>query len=213
MTKKAQSTKPSKTSKQWLKRHFDDPYVKKSWESKYRSRASFKLLEIQEKDRIIKPCMKVVDLGAAPGSWSQVVQSVIGSKGKIFALDILPMDPINDVSIITGDFTNEAVLKQLEDELGGEKVDLVLSDMAPNLSGHKSVDQPKAIYLNELALDFAINHLKPGGDFLCKVFQGVGSQDFHKALRDNFAKVITRKPKASRDSSTEIYLLSKGLNK
>jgi 23S rRNA (uridine2552-2'-O)-methyltransferase len=211
MTKKPQNTKTSKTSKEWLKRHFADPYVKKSWESKYRSRAAFKLLEIQEKDRIIKPCMTVVDLGAAPGSWSQVVQSVIGSKGKIFALDILPMDPINDVSIITGDFTDEAVLKQLEDELGGEKVDLVLSDIAPNKSGHKSVDQPKSIYLNELALDFAINHLKPGGDFLCKVFQGVGSQEFHQSLRDNFTKVITRKPKASRDSSTEIYLLGKTL--
>ena len=185
-SKESKASKSSKTSKQWLKRHFDDPYVKKSWESKYRSRAAFKLLEIQEKDRIIKQNMVVVDLGAAPGSWSQVVQSLVGSKGKIIALDILKMDPINDVSIITGDFTEDKVLEQLEEQLQGQKVDLVLSDMAPNLSGHKCVDQPKAIYLNELALDFAINHLKPGGSFLCKVFQGEGSQEFHKTCKNHF---------------------------
>jgi len=199
--------KKSKTSTQWLKRHFDDPYVKKSWESKYRSRASFKLLEILEKDKIIKPGMIIVDLGAAPGSWSQVANDIIKDNGKLIALDILPMDPIGDIKVITGDFTDNKISEILEQELDNKKIDLILSDMAPNFSGNKSVDQPKSIYLNELALDFAINHLKPGGNFLCKTFQGEGFQDFYQSVKKNFKTIISRNPKASRDSSTEIYLL------
>ena len=210
MTKPKPNSK-TKSSKQWLKRHFDDPYVKKSWQSKYRSRAAFKLIEIQEKDKLIKPGMIIVDLGSAPGSWSQVVLDIIKDNGKLIALDILPMDPINNIKIITGDFTDNNILELLEKELNNKKIDLIISDMAPNLSGNKSVDQAKSIYLNELALDFAINNLKTGGNFLCKSFQGVGFQEFYKSVKKNFKSLISRKPKASRDSSTEIYLLGKNL--
>ena len=203
------ANKKPQSSKQWLKRHFDDTYVKQSWQSKYRSRAAFKLLEIQQKDKILKPGMRVVDLGAAPGSWTQVAQNIIGKNGKIIALDILPIDPILDVDIITGDFTKQDILVQLQDKLNNEKVDIVLSDIAPNLSGQKSVDQPKSIYLNELALDFAIHHLKPNGTCLCKVFQGEGFQEFYQECKKYFKTIISRKPDASRDRSTEIYILGK----
>ena len=194
------SSSKTKSSKEWLKRHFDDIYVQKSWKSKYRSRAAFKLIEIQEKDKLIKPGMIIVDLGAAPGSWSQVVLDIIKDNGKLIALDILPMDPINNIKIITGDFTDNHVLELLEKELNNKKIDLVISDMAPNLSGNKSVDQAKSIYLNELALDFAINNLKQGGNFLCKSFQGVGYQEFFKNVKKKFGLITSRKPNASRES-------------
>lgn len=200
----------SKSSSRWLKEHFDDPYVKEAQKKGYRSRATFKLLEIQEKDKLIKPGMVVVDLGAAPGGWSQMAKQWVGDKGKVFALDILPMEPIVDVDFIEGDFREDAVLQQLETALDGQTIDLVISDIAPNISGNDSVDQPRAMYLVELALDFAHNHLRPGGNFLVKVFQGEGFEDYFKALKQQFNKVITRKPKASRGRSREVYLLGVG---
>lgn len=200
----------SKSSKNWLKRHFADPYVKQAQEKGYRSRAVFKLLEIQEKDKLIKPGMTVVDLGAAPGGWSQIAKDWIGDKGRIIALDILPMEPIVGVEFIEGDFRDEAVLSKLESLVENKRIDLVISDIAPNMSGNDSVDQPRAMYLVELALDFTKQHLKPGGNFLAKVFQGEGFEDYLKDLRSNFDKVVTRKPKSSRDRSREVYLLGLG---
>lgn len=200
----------SKSSGRWLKEHFDDPYVKEAQKRGYRSRATFKLLEIQQKDKLIKPGMVVVDLGAAPGGWSQIASQLVGDKGKVFALDILPMEPIVDVDFIQGDFRDEAVFHQLEAALVEQMIDLVISDIAPNISGNDSVDQPKAMYLVELALDFARHHLKPNGNFLTKVFQGEGFDDYFYALKQCFKKVITRKPKASRGRSREVYLLGLG---
>lgn len=200
----------SKSSSRWLKEHFDDPYVKEAQKKGYRSRATFKLLEIQEKDKLIQPGMVVVDLGAAPGGWSQIAVKLVGSKGKVFALDILPMDPIVDVDFIEGDFREDAVLNQLENALTGQRIDLVISDIAPNISGNDSVDQPRAMYLVELALEFAGQHLRPGGNFLVKVFQGEGFEAYFKELKQQFKKVITRKPKASRGRSREVYLLGIG---
>lgn len=202
--------KRSKSSRQWLDEHFKDAYVQQAQKEHYRSRASYKLLEIEEKDRILKPGMTVVDLGAAPGGWSQVTAEKVGSNGKVIALDILPMDPIANVQFIHGDFTEQAVLEQLLRAVGESEVKLVLSDMAPNISGMKSVDQPRAIYLAELAFDLAQNVLSKEGTFLVKVFQGEGFDHYLKQLRLHFAKVVSRKPAASRPRSREIYLLAKG---
>lgn len=202
--------KRSKSSQNWLKRHFDDPYVKAAQKAGYRSRAVFKLLEIQDKDRILKPGQVVVDLGAAPGGWSEFAVPLVGKQGDIIAMDILAMEPIEGVTFIQGDFTEQAVHNRLLAALDGRLVDLVMSDMAPNISGVKAVDQPKAMYLAELALDFAQEVLKPGGFFLAKIFQGEGFDPFLAALRQSFDKVVIRKPKASRPKSREVYLLAKG---
>ncbi len=200
----------SKSSQRWLKEHFDDPYVKQAQKDGYRSRASYKLLDIQEKDRILRNGMTVIDLGAAPGGWSQVVSRVIGEKGKLIASDILPMDSIADVTFIQGDFTEDAVFEELLSVVGNAPVDLVISDMAPNMSGMRSVDQVKAMLLCELAFDFATRVLKPGGDFLIKIFQGEGFDSYLQSIRLAFDKVQMRKPSSSRDRSREQYLLARG---
>ncbi len=200
----------SKSSDRWLKEHFDDPYVQKAQVQGRRSRASFKLEEVQRKDGLIQPGHVVVDLGAAPGSWTELAASWTGPSGCVFALDILPMDSIADVDIILGDFTEENVLTTLLQKLNGAKVDVVLSDMAPNMSGNKSVDQPKAMYLCELALDFARLTLSPGGSFFIKVFHGEGFDAFFNELRLEFSILKTRKPSASRSRSRETYLSAKG---
>lgn len=200
----------SKTSKGWLKEHFDDPYVKRAQKDGYRSRASYKLLEIQEKDRLLRPGMTVLDLGAAPGGWSQVASRLIGEKGRIIASDILPMDSIADVNFIQGDFTEDEVFEAILAAIGEQPVDLVISDMAPNMSGTPAVDQPRAMYLCELALDMAGRVLRPGGDFLIKVFHGEGFDEYFREMRGQFDKLVTRKPGASRDRSRETYLLGKG---
>ena len=199
----------SKSSASWLREHFDDPYVKRSQEDGWRSRASYKLLEIQEKDRLIRPGMKVGDLGAAPGGWSQVAVELAGDHGRVVASDILPMDAIAGVSFVQGDFTEDAVLEQILKTIGADEVDLVISDMAPNMSGALSVDQPKAMYLAELALDLSRQVLKKNGAFLTKVFQGAGFEEYLKEMRSSFGKVLTRKPQASRARSREVYLLAK----
>lgn len=200
----------TKTSKQWLKEHFDDEYVKRSQELGYRSRASFKLLEIQDKDRLIRPGMTVIDLGAAPGGWSQVAAALVGPKGRVLASDILPVDPLPGVEFIQGDFTEESVLARLLDSMGGAHADLVISDMAPNMSGMKDVDQPRVMHLAELALDLARSVLAPEAYFLVKVFHGEGLEAFQVDLRSSFDKVRVRKPAASRARSSEIYLLAEG---
>jgi 23S rRNA (uridine2552-2'-O)-methyltransferase len=197
--------KPSKTSKQWMREHVNDPYVHLAQKEGYRSRAAYKLLEIDEKDRLLKQGMVVVDLGATPGGWSQVA----AAKGcKVIALDLLPLQPLSGVTFIQGDFREEAVLQQLETVLAGQPVGLVISDMAPNISGVPSADQARAIHLAELAMEFALEHLKAEGSFLVKVFQGVGFEAFLKLMKSKFSKVVTRKPKASRDRSSEVYLLA-----
>lgn len=200
----------SKTSQRWLKEHFDDPYVKMAQRDGYRSRASYKLLEIQEKDRLLRPGMTVVDLGAAPGGWSQVASRVIGDRGRLIASDILPMDSIADVTFVLGDFTEDAVFEQILEAVGDSQVDLVISDMAPNMSGVKVADQARAMFLCELALDLAMKVLAPGGDFLIKIFQGEGFDAYLKEVRQNFDKVQMRKPLSSRDRSREQYLLARG---
>jgi 23S rRNA (uridine2552-2'-O)-methyltransferase len=210
-TKKSQSR--SKSSQKWLKDHFDDVYVKQAQKAGYRSRAVYKLLEIQEKDHILKHGMTVVDLGAAPGGWSQVASKIVGSSGKVIALDILPIDSLAHVEFIQGDFTEPSVLDKLLEVLDGQEVSLVMSDMAPNISGIKVVDQPKAMYLAELALDLAQNVLCKNGNFLVKVFQVSGFDSYYKTLQSLFGKVITRKPKASKSNSREVYLLARGFLK
>jgi 23S rRNA (uridine2552-2'-O)-methyltransferase len=200
----------SKSSKQWLREHFDDSYVRRSQEDGYRSRASYKLLEIQEKDQLIRPGMTVIDLGSAPGGWSQVAAALVGEKGKVLASDILPMDSLAGVEFIQGDFTEQPVLDEILARLGDDGADLVISDMAPNLSGMKEMDQPRAMYLAELALDLAKTTLHDGAYFLVKVFQGEGFEDFHRQLKECFQSVKTRKPGASRQRSREIYLLGAG---
>lgn len=200
----------SKSSHKWLKEHFDDQYVKKAQDEGLRSRAAFKLKEIQEKDRLIKTGMNIVDLGAAPGGWLQVAAQILKGKGRIIGLDLLEIEPMTDVDFIQGDFRESAVMAQLEELLQGDQLDLVLSDMAPNISGLGAVDQPRAMYLTELALDFALHHLKPGGDFLVKVFQGEGFDHYLRSMRAGFNKVVTRKPQASRPRSRELYLLGRG---
>ncbi|MCG7927039.1 MAG: 23S rRNA (uridine(2552)-2'-O)-methyltransferase RlmE [Candidatus Thiodiazotropha taylori] len=200
--------KRSKSSRKWLDRHFNDTYVKQAQKAGYRSRAAFKLLEIQEKDKLIKPGMKVVDLGAAPGGWSQIARDLVGEKGQVFALDILPMDPIAGVEFIQGDFREAEPLESLRNLLDGAAIDLVISDMAPNVTGMASVDQPRSIYLCELALDFARETLKPGGGFVAKVFQGEGFDDYLREVRSAFTRVVSRKPDSSRAKSREIYLVA-----
>jgi 23S rRNA (uridine2552-2'-O)-methyltransferase len=199
----------SKSSGRWLKEHFDDEYVKRAQQLGYRSRASFKLLEINEKDHLLKKGMVVVDLGAAPGGWSQIAADIVGDKGQVVALDILPMDPLPGVTVLEGDFHEEEVLQRLLESLGGRPVDLVMSDMAPNISGMRTVDQPRAMYLAELTLDLARTVLKPGGDMLVKVFQGESFDGFIKACRASFRKVIIRKPAASRPRSREVYVVAR----
>jgi 23S rRNA (uridine2552-2'-O)-methyltransferase len=200
----------SKTSLGWLKEHFNDPYVKMAQKDGYRSRASYKLLEIQEKYKIIRPGMSVVDLGAAPGGWSQVTSRLIGGQGRLIASDILEMDSIPDVTFIQGDFTQDDVLAQILEAVGNSHVDLVISDMAPNMSGTPAVDIPKAMFLCELAIDLATRVLKPGGDFLIKIFQGEGFDVYLKETRKKFDKVQMLKPDSSRDRSREQYLLARG---
>ena len=202
----------SKTSNRWLQEHFDDEYVKKAQQDGYRSRAVYKLLEIDEKDRLLRPGMTVVDLGAAPGSWSELAAQRVGEKGKVFALDILPMDGLPGVTFIEGDFREEGPYNALLEALGESQADLVMSDMAPNISGMKGVDQPRAMYLADLALELARNVLKPGGSLLVKVFNGEGIDAYKQELRKDFDKLIVRKPKASRPRSAEIYLLARGYN-
>ncbi len=202
--------KPSKTSKQWMREHINDPFVQLAQKEGYRSRAAYKLLEIDAKDHLLKPGMVVVDLGATPGGWSQVAAARVGRGGKVIGLDLLPLDPLSGVEFIRGDFRDDAVLKQLEALLQGKPVGLVISDMAPNICGIASADQARAMHLAELAMEFALEHLKPEGSFLVKVFQGAGFEEFYKLMRSHFAKVSTRKPKASRDRSSEVYLLATG---
>ena len=198
-------------SRRWLKEHFNDPFVKLAQAQGYRSRAVYKLLEIQERDRLFKPGMTVIDLGAAPGGWSQVAAKMIQPKGKLIALDILPMEPLKGVDFIQGDFTDEVTLNALHDKLEGQKADWVISDMAPNMSGEKGVDIPRSMYLSELALDFTLSILKPDGGFLIKLFQGEGFDAYIALVRQSFKVVAMRKPKASRGRSREVYLLARGL--
>jgi 23S rRNA (uridine2552-2'-O)-methyltransferase len=200
----------SKSSSRWLQEHFNDHYVKESQKDGYRSRASYKLIEIQQKDRLFKPGMVVVDLGAAPGGWSQVVAQLVGDKGMVLASDILPMDSLEGVTFIQGDFTEAAVFDQLLAALDGRQVDVVISDMAPNMSGIPGVDQPKAMHLVELALDMTRQVVKPGGAFVCKVFHGEGFDSWMKECKQQFEKVATRKPDASRSRSREVYVVGKG---
>ena len=199
----------TKSSARWLQRHFDDAYVRKAQQAGYRSRAAFKLLEINERDRILRSGMTVIDLGAAPGGWSQVAAKIVGARGRIIASDILSMDSLAGVDIIQGDFREEAVLAEIVKAAGERRVDLVISDMAPNISGMKSVDQPRAMYLAELALDLARTVLSPGGTLLVKTFEGEGIEALRRELHRSFRSVATRKPKASRPASREVYMLAK----
>lgn len=201
----------SKSSQDWLKEHFDDPYVKKVQKAGYRSRATFKLEEIDKKDKLIKPGMKVVDLGAAPGGWSDYALRKVGDKGTVVALDILPMTPLTGVHFIQGDFREDSVLDELNAIVNSQQIDLVISDMAPNITGVDAIDQPSSMYLVELALDFALENLAKQGVFLVKVFHGEGFDTFLKTMRASFQKVVTRKPDASRARSREVYLLGRGL--
>lgn len=200
----------SKSSHRWLREHFRDPYVKKAQAEGLRSRAAYKLEELIDRDRLLRPGMVVVDLGAAPGGWSQLVRKSLGDTGRVIAMDILEMPPIAGVEFLHGDFREPAALSILEQTLGGQPVDLVLSDMAPNMTGVDAVDQPRAMYLAELARDFADAHLKPGGAFLVKVFMGSGFDEYVRELRKRYEKVVIRKPKASRSRSPEVYALATG---
>jgi 23S rRNA (uridine2552-2'-O)-methyltransferase len=200
----------SKSSHNWLQEHVNDPYVKQAQKDGYRSRSSYKLIQLNEKDRLIRPGMLVVDLGSAPGGWSQVAARLVGGKGRVLATDILPMDPVKNVEFIQGDFTEEAVLNQVLEHLGGHKPQLILCDIAPNITGIDSADQASSMYLVELALDFVRQALEPKGDFVVKVFQGVGSDAYLKDVRTSFDKVLVRKPAASRPRSREVYVVAKG---
>lgn len=197
------------SSQRWLHEHFTDPYVQRAKQEGWRSRAVYKLMEMQDRDRILRPGQVVVDLGAAPGGWSQYAAGVIGDQGRLFALDILPMDSFAGVDFIQGDFTEQAVFEQLLERLDGRTVDVVLSDMAPNMSGQDSVDQPRAMYLAELAADFATRVLGPQGVYLVKLFQGAGFDAYLRELRSQFASVTMRKPDASRSRSREVYALAR----
>lgn len=200
----------SKSSQRWLKEHFSDPFVKKAQAEGMRSRAAYKLEELVERDRLLKPGMVVVDLGAAPGGWSQWVRQQLRDNGRVIASDILEMPPIAGVDFLHGDFREDEVLSKLETMLDGDPVDLVLSDMAPNMSGVDQVDQARAMHLSELAMAFADAHLRTGGAFLIKLFQGVGFDDYVRDLRRRYAKVAIRKPAASRRRSNEVYALAQG---
>lgn len=201
--------KRTKSSRRWLDEHFDDEFVKRAQAEGWRSRAVFKLEEIDGKDRLLKPGMTVVDLGAAPGGWSQYAARKVGRTGRVLALDILPMEPLEGVEAMQGDFREEGALEDLRRRLREGRADLVLSDMAPNISGMAAVDQPRAMYLAELALELAREVLRPGGDLLVKAFQGEGYEELARALRESFATVAVRKPKASRPRSREVYLLAR----
>jgi len=201
--------KKRSSSKAWLKEHRDDPYVQLAQKEGYRSRACYKLKELQDKDRLLGPGMTVVDLGSAPGGWSQVAVEQVGERGRVVASDILPMDSLADVEFIEGDFTEDAVFEQILAALDGNRVDVVISDMAPNMSGVNAVDQPRSMYLVELALDMAHQVLAPGGSFVAKVFQGEGFDELIRGARVSFGKVLTRKPAASRPRSREVYLVAR----
>jgi 23S rRNA (uridine2552-2'-O)-methyltransferase len=200
----------AKRSAQWLKEHFSDVYVKQAHRSGYRSRAVYKLQELQERDRLFKPGMTVIDLGAAPGGWSQLVSKLVGRPGKVIALDILPMEPLAGVEFVLGDFSADETQQKLLESLGKSKADWVISDIAPNLSGISNVDQPRSMLLAEMALDFSLTVLPLGGGFLIKVFQGEGFETFLKDIRRHFLRVLIRKPKASRGRSREVYIVAMG---
>jgi 23S rRNA (uridine2552-2'-O)-methyltransferase len=200
----------TKSSSEWLRRHVNDPYVKQAQRDGYRSRSAYKLIELNEKDRLIKPGMRILDLGSAPGGWSQVAGKLVGRKGRVLATDILPMDPVVNVDFVQGDFTDDKVVEQLLAWLGGGKFDLIISDIAPNLSGIDSADQAGSMYFLELALDTVRKTLKPGATFAAKMFQGSGSDEYVKELRKSFEKVLIRKPAASRAQSREVYIVAKG---
>jgi len=200
----------TKTSKAWMHEHVTDLYVRRAKQEGYRSRAAYKLLEILQKDKLVRPGMTVVDLGAAPGGWSQVLAPLLAGSGRVIALDSLDMEPIPGVVFVRADFSEDVALEQLRQALGGRPADLVLSDMAPNISGVGLVDQARSVHLAELALEFSRSYLKPGGCLLVKVFQGTGLDEYRKQLGEAFASVAVRKPKASRDRSSELFLLAKG---
>ncbi|MDP2134296.1 MAG: RlmE family RNA methyltransferase [Sulfuritalea sp.] len=210
MSGKVESNKKNKTNKAWITEHVNDAYVQRARAEGWRSRAAFKLTEIDDKDRLLKPGMTVVDLGSAPGSWSQVAARRVAPGGRLIALDLLPMDALHGVHFIQGDFRDDAVLQELAAALEGRQVDLVLSDMAPNMSGIAVVDQARVMHLAELTLEFCALHLKPGGDMLVKVFQGDGFMELRRALQQQFQTLQMRKPLASRNRSAEIYLLARG---
>jgi 23S rRNA (uridine2552-2'-O)-methyltransferase len=201
--------KRTKTSKQWMMEHVNDVYVQRAKAEGYRSRAAYKLIEVAARDKLLKQGMVVVDLGAAPGGWSQVAAAKVGAGGRVIALDLLPMDALRNVIFLQGDFREDAVVQALERELAGRPIDLVLSDMSPNISGIALSDQARAMHLAELALEFAAKHLKPGGSLLVKLFQGSGFQEFMREMRSRFTHVVTRKPEASRGRSNELYLLGR----
>ena len=200
----------TKTSKAWMREHVTDVYVRRAKQAGYRSRSAYKLLEILDKDKLVRPGMTVVDLGAAPGGWSQVLAPLVGAKGQVIALDLLEMEPLRGVVVIRGDFSEDSTVKLLEQHTGERSIDLVVSDMAPNISGVGLVDQARSIHLAELAFEFSRHQLKPGGDLLVKVFQGSGLDEFRNALSIAFGAVAVRKPKASRERSSEFYLLARG---
>jgi 23S rRNA (uridine2552-2'-O)-methyltransferase len=201
--------KRSKSSSRWLNEHVNDPYVKRAQKDGYRSRASYKLIELNDKDKLIRPGMLVMDLGSAPGGWSQVAGKIVGDHGRVIASDILPMDPLDNVDFIQGDFTDEAVFQQILAKLNGRQPDLIISDIAPNISGVAAADQAASMYLVELTLDMVRQVLKPGGNYAVKVFQGEGSDEFLRDVRSSFEKVMIRKPEASRPRSREVYLVAK----
>ena len=200
----------SRSSNEWLQRHVSDPFVKKAQLDGYRSRSAYKLVELNEKDRLIRPGMRIMDLGSAPGGWSQVAGKLVGAKGRVLATDILHMEPIKNVDFIQGDFTDEAVVAELLRWLGGGKFDLIVSDIAPNITGIDSADQASSMYFLELALDTVRQTLKPDATFVAKMFQGSGSDQYVKDLRRSFEKVLIRKPDASRKESREVYIVAKG---
>ena len=203
--------KKKSSSRAWLKEHHDDPFVQRAQREGYRSRAVYKLIEINEKDRLIQPGMSVLDLGSAPGGWSQVAGVLVGDRGRVLASDILPMDHLPNVTFIQGDFTEQETYDQLMQALSGRRLDVVISDMSPNMSGLAAVDQPRAMYLVELATDLALRALSPGGAMLTKVFQGEGFEEWCRQIRERFERVITRKPSASRPRSREVYVVATGL--
>ena len=201
----------SHSSKRWLRRHVSDPYVQRSRKEGYRSRSAYKLTEIDERDKLLKPGMVVVDLGSAPGGWSQVLAKRIGASGTVIAIDLLPMEPVSGVTFVQGDFTRKSGLAAIDHALDGRKADLILSDMAPNMTGIAVSDQARTLDLAELTRDFALLHMQRDGALLVKIFQGAGYDEYLKSLRREFQKVVVRKPDASRDESAEQYLLARGL--
>ena len=203
-------TKKNKFVKAWINEHVNDPWVKEATRLGYRSRAAFKLIELADKDKLIRPRMRIVDLGSAPGSWTQVLRERAGRDAAIVAIDLLPMPPVHGVQFIQADFREDEGLKMLESALGGHKVDLVVSDLSPNLSGVEAADQARSVHLGDLALEFSLTWLQPGGDLVVKAFQGEGFVALRRSLEEHFAKVYVRKPQASRDRSREVYLVAKG---